>query len=120
MKLQDIMGFLNFCIYYLSPGPIIIFISYLITRRKIKWYASELIALILPFLIWVLLVLINIKVKSLSNIIESMYISLGIGAINILSIFIYQHDSAKKPIFDIIASTLLAIIIYFAFPMIPE
>lgn len=120
-KLLDILlGLWYFCIDYLSPGLIIILISYIITKNKIKWYPKELLVIVIPFILWFLLLLLNIKGKTLANVVEARYISYGIGVINVLSIFIFKHDSPKKPTFDILTSSLLALVIYFVFPMLPE
>jgi len=120
LTLQNLSHIMQSFMYYLSPGPIIILISYFVTRKMIRWHAIGLLALILPFIIWMLLMLLNIKTKTLSNFIELRYLSFGVGFISILSIFLFRYKDALKPTFDIVLSVLLAVIIYFAFPMLKE
>jgi len=95
-------------------------VTYLLTRKNIKWYKNEVKVFFIPFLIWFLLNLFCSKGKSLSNLIELRYISFGIGIVNLISIIVFRKESHFKPEFDLIVSILLSIIVYFSFPLLIE
>lgn len=107
-------------VYYFIYCPVIIGFSYIITRKFIQWKRGELWVLIIPFLVWFLLNLSSIKNKSLANTIELKYIAIVIGVINCFSLFFLKGKPEVKPIFDILASIVLVILVYFLFPFLPE
>jgi hypothetical protein len=92
-------------------------------RKRIAWTDWDLLALVIPFCVWLLLMLspLSSDQKSLANIGEPIYISFAMPAAALLRVALNQHLSR-------VANTLLVIGVlcgvaigtFFLVPMKPE
>ena len=60
---------------YLLPTIVLCLPIWILGRKRVKWLRWELISiLVLPFLVWFILVILNLKPKSLANVGELAYL----------------------------------------------
>ena len=120
MNLSYLKDLFTLYLFYLIPCSLVVGLSFLLTYRIIYWQKNQLFILIIPFVIWFLLSFINIRNKTLGNYVELICLAVVAGTVNIISIFLFKDKPNLKPNFDILLSSIIAVLIYFVFPSLPE
>lgn len=92
-----------------------------IGRHRVRWRGSDILALVVPFLVWWLLFSSGVKVKSLANAGEAADLGVAIGAAGALRVWLGQRaDSRPARISLLIVVTLAAVGVYLWTPVLPE
>lgn len=108
---------LLFAVIALVPSAPIVFLS----RRRVHWHSWELLAFVIPFIVWMLLLFSELESKSLSNLGEPVYISLAVVLAALIRAIVGARVSERA-----FANSLLgglcavAALIYFFVPCLPE
>ncbi len=92
-------------------------------RRRARWSNWQLLGLILPFCVWLLLMLSPLSTgrKSLANIGEPIYISLAMPMAALIRVSIGKRLSERVSAVGLIAALcLVAAMVFFAVPLKPE
>ena len=113
---------LTIFLYSCVAVPITIIIIIIGLRNKIKWHILDFIAVYIPFVVWMLLLYIIHRTKSLSNLIELLICGAVGGLILIPKIIFHTDDkkSNKYILISIVAAIIIVFVIFFATPILPE
>jgi hypothetical protein len=92
-------------------------------RKRVGWARWELLALIIPFLVWLLLMLSPLSTgrKSLSNLVEPIYISFAMPFLALLRVCLGRRvtETVYAACF-ISALCMVAAAVFFMVPFLPE
>ena len=92
-----------------------------LTRRRVQWHWWEFLALLLPFTIWWALMSTTLRPKSIANLGECGYISVGIVAAAVVRAILGKHgDRRLVPIMLLLGVVAASIGTYFFTPPWPE
>src|SRR4051812_36328545 len=90
-------------------------------RKRVHWHLWELLALIIPYLIWLALVFSALKSKSLANLGEPIYISFAVPILALLRVGVGGSIGERVSAASLLAFLcLVAVGVYFAVPCLPE
>ena len=92
-----------------------------IAKERVRWRRSDLIAFVLPFVVWWALSVSGSRVKSLANLGEAYYISVAIASTGALrAVGAGRLDGRVARVSILVALTAAAMGIYFWTPVLPE
>jgi hypothetical protein len=90
-------------------------------RRRVHWHSWEGLAFVLPFAVWCALSFLNVRVKTLSNLVEPILISLAIPVAAGLRLIVGRRHSGAFVASHLIALLcIVAAAVYFFMPALPE
>ena|SRR5438045_3635110 len=113
-----LMWFAHVAIGIFLAGPIL-----LLGRKRVGWATWQLLALVIPFCVWAILMLSPLSAgkKSLANLGEPVYISFAMPVLALLRVAIGKSLSEKAyAISFITALSAFATLVFFTVPMKPE
>lgn len=115
--------FLSMLLSYVIPAIIIAGPIWFFARTRVQWFHWEYLNLLVPFLIWIFLALTNLRNKSLSNAgIESITLGILVGVIQILPVIMPEvfGSRLKSALATLFISVVIAVLIYYFMPSLPE
>jgi len=92
-------------------------------RKRIAWTSLETLSVVVPFSVWLLLMLSPLSVgkKSLANIGEPIYISFAMPVAALFRVIIGQHLSRVASALVVVGALCgVAAVVFFLVPMKPE
>lgn len=119
---------IEFClamlVYWLVYAAIALALSapfIFLARKRVDWHAWELLAFVLPFSLWAVLVYVNDAGKSLSNLVEPFVFVPAIPmAVLARAIVGRRYDQTRLAAFLIVLLCLVAAGVYLLMPALPE
>jgi len=107
---------------YLLPTIVLCLPIWILGRKRVKWLRWELISiLVLPFLVWFILVILNLKPKSLANLGELEYLGYLTPLGAILRVVIGRRGNSELVASGVVLLyCVLALGLYWFFPVLPE
>lgn len=120
------MGMIPFFVFawlfHVGVSAVIVSPVVLLTRKRVHWHAWELLALVLPFSLWMTLMIRNDSAKTLSNlVVEPCILSVVLAVGALARAALSRSLSERSAIVGIVAGVcLIAAGIYFAVPALPE
>lgn len=115
--------FLSILLIYVISSIIIAAPIWFFGRHRVHWFYWEFFDLSIPFLIWVILVLTNLKSKSLSNAgVEALILGILAGVIQIFPLIMPEIFGSrfKSAFTTLLISIIVTLLIYFFMPTLPE
>jgi hypothetical protein len=118
---QDSLGILliwliHACIALVLSAPIV-----LLARKRVDWHAWELLAIVLPFAVWSLLIKWNDTGKTLANLAEPFAFALAIPVAAMFRAAVGKRLPQERLAGFLIAMLcLVAAAVYFVMPALPE
>jgi hypothetical protein len=109
-------------LFYAIPAAVIC-LPLIWWHRSIGWKWWEFMLLIVPFALWLCLVVMNFRVKTLSNaVIEPALCGCAAGAPLVLKVMAThrRQRTIATAFIGLIVSCLLVVVIYLSMPAIPE
>lgn len=115
--------FFSIAVMYFTPSIIISSLVWFFARGRVAWLKWEFFSIAVPILIWIMLALMNLRNKSLSNAgIEALSLGIIVGLIQFFPVIFPEVISSRgrSALISLFLSILAAVIIYFFMPTLPE
>jgi hypothetical protein len=92
-----------------------------IGRGRAHWNPLDLLALVVPFFLWLLLMKLSLESKSLGNLVEPLVLSLGVPVAALARVIIGPHARDRWSSMGFVGILCAAAVcVYFCTPSLPE
>ncbi len=125
MAIMGIFGMILFLLFlYAIPSLPLTALFWFLGRKRANWLNKELVFILIPWAVWLILMFFaSTGKKSLSNIIEVFYCGIA-GGIILLPRIIFPVSSKNQKLLitslSTFVATIIAILIFYLMPALPE